>query len=48
MSQVEVALVSIQTSGVICEGLLMLSGFLICSEHLVEMLAVFLVYKAVM
>ena len=39
---------SIQTFGAIDEGMLMLYAFLICSEHLVVMLAVFLVYRAVM
>ena len=44
----EVAVVSIQAFGAIFEGTLMLWVILICSEHLVEMLAAFLMYKAVM
>ena len=44
---VEDAEISIHTFGAICEGILMLWVFLICSEHLVEMVVVFLVYKVV-
>ena len=44
----EGAIVKIQTFGVSCEGILTSECFLICNEHLVEILAVFLVYKAVM
>ena len=44
----EGAVVNIQTFGAICEGILISEVFLICDEHLVEILAVFLVYKAVM
>ena len=40
--------VSIHTSGAIDEGMLMLWSFLTCNEHLVEMLAAFLVYRAEM
>ena len=43
----EGAVVNIQTFGAICEGILTSEVFLICNEHLVEILAVFLVYKAV-
>ena len=39
--------VNINTLGAICEDILMLCISLICSEHLAEMLAAFLVYKAV-
>ena len=45
---VECAEVSIHTFEAIDEGMLMLCVFLTCSEHLVEMLAAFLAYKAVM
>ena len=45
---VEDAEVSIYTFGAIDEGMLMLWAFLICSRHLVVMLTVFLVYRAVM
>ena len=44
----EGAVVKIQTFGTSCEGILKSELFLICNEHLVEILAVFLVYKAVM
>ena len=44
----EGAVVRIQTFGTSCEGIQTSELFLICSEHLVEILAVFLVYKAVM
>ena len=43
----EGAVVKIQTFGAICEGILTSEVFLTCNEHLVEILAVFLVYKAV-
>ena len=43
----EGAVVNIYTLGVICEGILRLQVFLIYSEHLAEMLAAVLVYKAV-
>ena len=43
----EGAIVKIQTFGAICEGILTSKVFLIFNEHLVEILAVFLVYKAV-
>ena len=43
----EGAVVNIQTFGAICEGILTSEVFLICNEHLVEILAVFLAYKAV-
>ena len=43
----EDAVVYIQTFGAICEGILTSEVFLICNEHLVEILAVFLTYKAV-
>ena len=45
---VEGAEVSIHTFGAIDKGMLMPWAFLICSEHLVLLLAVFLAYKAVM
>ena len=45
---VEGAVVKIQTFGASCEGILTSEVFLICNEHLVEILAVFLLYKAVM
>ena len=35
------AIVNIQTLGVSCEGTLTSKDFLICKEHLAEMLAVF-------
>ena len=44
----EGAVVKIQTFGASCEGILTSELFLICNEHLLEILAVFLVYKAVM
>ena len=44
----EGAVVNIQTFGVIFEGILTSEVFLICNEHLVEILTVCLVYKAVM
>ena len=44
----EGAVVKIQTFGASWEGILTSEIFLICNEHLVEILAVFLVYKAVM
>ena len=40
--------VNIQTLGASCEGILTSEDFLICREHLAEMLVVFLTYKAVM
>ena len=43
----EGAIVRIQTLGVSCEGILTSEVFLICNEHLAEILAVFLAYKAV-
>ena len=42
------AVVNIQTLGPSCEGILTSQDFLICKEHLAEMLAVFLTYRAVM
>ena len=45
---VEGAVVNIQTLGASCEGILTSEDFLICKEHLAEMLAVFLTYRAVM
>ena len=44
----EGAVVKIQTLSASCEGILTSEVFLICNEHLVEILAAFLVYKAVM
>ena len=44
----EGAVVNIQTLGASCEGKLISEDFLICREHLAEMLAVFLTYRAVM
>ena len=44
----ESSVVKIQTFGASCEGILTSELFLICNEHLVEILAVFLVYKAAM
>ena len=44
----EGAVVKIQTLGARCEGILTSKVFLICTEHLVEILAVSLMYKAVM
>ena len=44
----EGAVVKIQKCGPSCEGILASEVFLIHNEHLVEILAVFLVYKAVM
>ena len=43
----EGAVVNIQTLGVSCEGILTSEDFLICKEHLAEMLAVLLTYRAV-
>ena len=48
MVTAEGAVVRIQTFGASCEGLLTSDLFLICNEHLVEILAVFLAYKTVM
>ena len=42
------AVINIQMFGAICEGMLVSDPCLICSEHVAEMLAVFLAYKAVM
>ena len=44
----EGGVVNIQTLGVKSDGILTYCIFLICSEHLVKMLCVFFVYKAVM
>ena len=44
----EGAVVNIHTFGANIEGILTSELFLICNEHLVEILAVFLAYKAVM
>ena len=44
----EGVVVNIQTFGATCEGILTSEVFLICNEHLVEILAVFLAYKAEM
>ena len=44
----EGTVVKIQTFGASCEGVLTSKPFLIHDEHLVEILAVFLAYKAVM
>ena len=44
----EGAVVKIETLGASCEGILTSELFLICNKHLLEILAVFLVYKAVM
>ena len=44
----EDAVVKIQKFGASCEGILTSELFLICNEHLVEILAVFLAYKVVM
>ena len=44
----EGAIVKIQTSGASCEGIVTSKLFLICNEHLVDIHAIFLVYKAVM
>ena len=44
----EGAVVYMQILGVSCEGILTPTYFLICKEHLAEMLAVFLTYRAVM
>ena len=44
----EGSVAKIQTFGASCEGILTPKLFLICNEHLVEIPAVFLVYKAVM
>ena len=43
----EGVVVRIQTLVASCEGILTSEGFLICEEHLADILAVFLVYKAV-
>ena len=43
----EGAVVKIQTLGASCEGILTSEVFLICNEHLAEILAVSLAYKAV-
>ena len=43
----EGAVVNIQTFGTICEGILTSKVCLICNEHLVGTLSVFLVYKGV-
>ena len=43
----EGATVKIQTFGASWEGMLTSEDFLICKEHLAEILAVFLAYKAV-
>ena len=42
------AIVKIKTFSASCEGILTSELFLICYEHLTEILAVFLAYKAVM
>ena len=44
----EGAVVNIQTLGASCQGILTFEDFLICKEHLAEILAVFLTYRAVM
>ena len=44
----EGAVIRMQMFGASCEGTLTSELFLICNEHLVEILAVFMVYKAVM
>ena len=44
----EGAIVNIQTFGASLEGMLTSEDFLICKEHLAEILAIFLAYKAVM
>ena len=41
------AVINIQMFGAICEGILASEAFLTCNEHLVELLAAFLAYKAV-
>ena len=46
LAGVESAVVRIQTFGAIWDGMLMSDVFLICNEHLEEMLAMFLAYKA--
>ena len=48
MVTAEGTVVKIKTFGASCEGILTSKGFLICNEHLVEIIAVFLAYKAVM
>ena len=48
MVSAEGAVVKIQTFGASWEGILTSELFLICNEHLVGILAVFLTYKAVM
>ena len=48
LAGVESAVVKIQTFGAICDGMLTFDVFPICSEHLEEMLAKFLAYKAKM
>ena len=45
---VEGAEVSICTFGVIDKGMLIIGAFLVCSEHLVVMLAAFFVYRDMM
>ena len=47
MATAEGAVVKIQTFSVSWEDILTSEVFLICNEHLVEILAVFLAYKAV-
>ena len=44
----EGVVVKIQTFGASCEGILTSKVFLTCNEHLVEILVVFLVYRALM
>ena len=44
----EGAFIKIETFGASCKGILTSELFLICNEHLVEILAVSLAYKAVM
>ena len=44
----EGAVVKIQTFSASCEGILTSELFLICNDNLLEILAVFLAYKAVM
>ena len=43
----EGAVTNIQIFGAICEGILTSEVFLICKEHLADILALFLAYKAV-
>ena len=47
MVAAEGAIVKIQTFGASCEGILTSEVYLICKEHLAEILAVFWAYKAV-